>query len=186
MIKCIDRDVAALDLAELQAVQFSARQALVSIAPYLERLHSKRDDLQAFQLDGLLFYAVELVGGVLVDPALPTGFDDTAHQQRDDVERARWWNRPFIERSTWDGPYGLEASHRAGKAALAQVFPELAVRDVDECIAVLRGHWFSDWPGGVRYEVRCIDGAAPDRATNWGTFASMTEALDCAVHGWRY
>lgn len=185
MIRRIDRNLAALDLAALEIVQHSARQTLVEIAPYLERLHSGRADLQAFQLDGLLFYAVELVEGVLVDPALPAGFDDTTHQQRDDVQRARWWNRPFIERSAWEGPYGLEASHRAGQVALAQFSPALATRDVDEFIAMRRAHWFGAWPGGVRYEVRCIDGTAPDRATSWGTFATMAEALDCAVHRWR-
>lgn len=148
MIRRIDRNLAALDLAALEIVQHSARQTLVEIAPYLERLHSGRADLQAFQLDGLLFYAVELVEGVLVDPALPAGFDDTAHQQRDDVQRARWWNRPFIECSAWDGPYGLEANHCAGQAALAQLSPALAARDMDELIATRRARWFSAWPEG--------------------------------------
>lgn len=144
MIRRIDRNLAALDLAALEIVQHSARQTLVEIAPYLERLHSGRAGLQAFQLDGLLFYAVELVEGVLVDPALPAGFDDTAHQQRDDVQRARWWNRPFIECSA----YGLEANHCAGQAALAQLSPALAARDMDELIATRRARWFSAWPEG--------------------------------------
>lgn len=186
MIMRTDQDWAASDLPELQALQLSARQTLVGIAPYLERFHSGRDDLQAFQLDGLLFYAVDLIGGVLVDPALPAEFEDLAHQHRAEVQMARWWNRPFVERSTWDGSYGLEAGHRTGQAALAQIFPELAARNVEEYIAALKGLWFSDWPTGVRYEVSCFDGAAPDCVTSWGTFISMSETLDCALGGRRW
>lgn len=185
MIERTDQDWTAWDLPELQALQLSARQTLVDIAPYLERFHSGRDDLQALQVDGLRFYAVELIEGVLVDPALLAEFEDPNNQQHTEAQMARWWSRPFIERSTWDGPYGLEARHRAGQAALTQIFPELAARDVEKYIAALKGLWFSDWPDGVRYEVRCFDGAAPDCVTSWGTFALMSEALDCAMHGGR-
>ena len=40
-----------------------------------------------------------------------------------------------------------------------------------------RGHW----------EIRCLDGGAWDRSTNWGAFASLEEALQCARGGpsWR-
>jgi hypothetical protein len=186
MIARTDQDWAASGLPELQALQLSARQTLVGIAPYLERFHSGRDDLQAFQLDGLLFYAVDLIEGVLVGPALPAEFEDPDNQQHTEVQISRWWNRPFIERSIWDGPYGLEAGHRNGQAALAQILPELAVRDVEEYIAALKGFWFSDWPAGVRYEVRCFDGAAPGCVTSWGTFISMSETLDCALGGRRW
>lgn len=50
----------------LQALQLSARQTLVGIAPYLGRFHSGREGLQEFQVDGLLFYPLELIKGVLV------------------------------------------------------------------------------------------------------------------------
>jgi len=50
----------------LQALPLSARQTLIGIAPYLERFHSGREGLQEFQVDGLLFYPLELIKGVLV------------------------------------------------------------------------------------------------------------------------
>ena len=127
MIRRIDWGLAEFDLADLEAVQLSARQVLTDITPYLELLHRGRDDLQAFQLDRLLFYAVELVEGVLVDSALLPGIEGAAHQHHDEVQATRWWNRPFIVRITWDGSYGIEASHQAGQAAQAPIFPELAV-----------------------------------------------------------
>jgi hypothetical protein len=78
MIVRTDSDWTTWNHVELQALQLSARQTLVDIAPYLERFYSRRNDLQAFQLDGLLFYSVEQVDGVLVDPALPPEFQDSA------------------------------------------------------------------------------------------------------------
>ncbi|WOI75555.1 hypothetical protein R1K95_31045 [Pseudomonas aeruginosa] len=66
MIVHTDPDWSAWDLPRLQASQFSARQTLIGIAPYLERFHSGREGLQEFQVDGLLFYPLELIKGVLV------------------------------------------------------------------------------------------------------------------------
>lgn len=40
---------------KLWALQLSTRQTLLGIAPYLEHLHSGRDDLQKLQVDELLF-----------------------------------------------------------------------------------------------------------------------------------
>jgi hypothetical protein len=185
MLARTNQDWVACSLPELQALQLSAQQTLAGIAPYLERLHSGRNDLHAFQLDGLLFYAVELIEGVLVDPARPVEFEGQNNQQFTEVQLARWWSRPFVERSTWEGAYGLEARHRVGQAALAQIFPELAARDVEKHIAAVRVLWFSDWPTGVRYEVLCFNGASPDCVTSWGALSSMSEARDCALYGGR-
>jgi len=76
MITRSDQDWTTLNLPALQALQLLARKTQVDIAPYLERLHSGRNDLQTFQLDGLLFYAAELTEGVLVDPALPAELEE--------------------------------------------------------------------------------------------------------------
>lgn len=35
------------------------------------------------------------------------------------------------------------------------------------------------WPGGVRYDVRCLDGGAWDRSTWWGSFSTLDEASRC-------
>jgi len=186
MITRSDQDWTTLNLAALQALQLSARKTLVDIAPYLERLHSERHDLETFQLNGLLFYAAELTEGVLVDPALPAELEEQDTQSYAEAQISRWWQRPFIERNTWEGAYGLEVRHRAGQAALRQVFPELAKRDVEKHIAALKELWFGDWPMGVRYEVRCFDRSSPSGLTSWGTFASMPEALNCALGGGRW
>jgi hypothetical protein len=36
------------------------------------------------------------------------------------------------------------------------------------------------WPGGVRYDLRCLDGGAWDRSTCWGCFATLDEAIAAA------
>ena len=36
------------------------------------------------------------------------------------------------------------------------------------------------WPGGLRFDVYCLDGGAWDRPTVWGCFGSLEEAVSCA------
>jgi hypothetical protein len=44
----------------------------------------------------------------------------------------------------------------------------------------MRDSWFDAWPTGFRYDVRCLDGGAWDRSTNYGMFATFEEALKLA------
>jgi len=39
------------------------------------------------------------------------------------------------------------------------------------------------WKGTLRYDVRCLDGGAWDRPTCWAMFASLQEAVACALRG---
>ncbi len=50
-----------------------------------------------------------------------------------------------------------------------------------------RKQWFESWPTGKRFDVRCLDGGAWDRATVWGMFGSIEEAIECCKSGpsWR-
>lgn len=41
------------------------------------------------------------------------------------------------------------------------------------------------WKGTLRYDVCCLDGGAWDRPTCWGMFASLQEAVACALGGRR-
>ena len=43
------------------------------------------------------------------------------------------------------------------------------------------------WPQGVRFDTHCLDGGAWDRPTAWGKFATLEEAIRCALEGpvWR-
>jgi hypothetical protein len=36
------------------------------------------------------------------------------------------------------------------------------------------------WPGGLRYDVCCLDGGAWDRPTAWGWFGTLEAAIACA------
>ncbi|RZF30472.1 hypothetical protein EVC45_08330 [Paraburkholderia sp. UYCP14C] len=44
----------------------------------------------------------------------------------------------------------------------------------------------SKWPGGTRYETRCLDGGTSDGPTNWGAFATLELAVQCAKSGSRH
>lgn len=51
--------------------------------------------MKAFDVDGVLAHARDLVAGVLVDPELPRDFDDLANEQRP-PEQVFWWFRPYV------------------------------------------------------------------------------------------
>lgn len=99
------------------------------------------------------------------NPELPHNFDNTPNEARPTAHR-RWWFRPFIVAETWDEIEACARS-RADEYAAGQI----AKLPQD------RESWFSAWPDGVRYEVRCLDGGAWDRSTSWGMFGTLEEAL---------
>lgn len=87
-----------------------------------------------------------------INPELPKNFDSTPNDARP-ASHQRWWNRPYIQTST-AADLGLEGE------ALER--------------------WMDHWPSGTRYDVRCLDGGAWDRSTNWGSYATLEEALAAA------
>ncbi|MGL5303251.1 MAG: hypothetical protein ACRC9M_06575 [Aeromonas sp.] len=103
--------------------------------------------------------AQAVVDGVIINPALRPGFDDTPHEDRCELEEADWWGVPYIEIISFDLMRGTLAGEELRSAKEA---------------------WLSMWPDGNRYEVRCLDGGAWDRSTNKGAFASLSAAIAVA------
>lgn len=133
------------------------------------KLHRK------IMIDGLAFQASNQVDGILIDPKLPPRFDCTANEARP-ASHQKWWGRPYIETMTvedWDRYYAERSDEWAGQGR------EHWKND--------RPKWLAAWPGGTRYDVRCLDGGAWDRPTCWGMFATLQEAIECAKSGpnWR-
>lgn len=120
-------------------------------------------------------FADQVVDGVPVNPRLPAAFDDTANDYRPDSHR-KFWNVPFIVTETVEN---LDAFY----AGRTDDYAEGGRRIWTEG----RETWLKAWPSGTRYEVRCLDGGAWDRATSWGMFPSLDAALDVARSGpsWR-
>lgn len=87
---------------------------------------------------------------VPINPQLPDDFDCTDNRSRPG-SHLKWWNRPYIETETWKEGHSCP-----------------------------REKWFTSWPSGTRYDVRCLDGGAWDRPTCWGMFGTLEEALACA------
>lgn len=120
--------------------------------------------------------ADDLVDGVPVNPRLPEDFNSTPNE-----------DRPASHRKYWDVPYitttSAEDWERIDTAATDEYAEQRRQRWADEG----RAKWFEAWPGGTRYDVHCLDGGAWDRATSWGCFATVAEAVACSKAGpsWR-
>lgn len=114
-------------------------------------------------------FAEQIVDGIPVNPKLPDDFDYTPNEDRPDSQR-KFWHQPYIQAYTvefWDAFYAERTDQWAEEAR--RQWAEKG-----------RSEWLEFWPGGTRYDVRCLDGGAWDRSTACGWFASLAEAVACA------
>ncbi len=142
--------------------------------------------LTAYQIDGMEYHASACIDGVLINPLLPEEFDITPNDDRSDDEMALWWERPFIVVYTWhDVKLGIHRNQQRLRNEGSEY--ALPLEDVPAYVEKERVVWYGGWPNGDRFDVRCLDGGAWDRSTNWGQFATIEEALHCVAHGpaWR-
>lgn len=100
-----------------------------------------------------------------INPDLPPEFDATPNDARPESHR-QWWFRPYIV------TYRLEDWERHYATC-----PE-SIRQHWESEG--RAKWLAAFPGGTRYDVRCLDGGGWDRSTWHGSFATEAEAVACA------
>lgn len=101
--------------------------------------------------------------GICIDPCLRDYFDATPNDQREGLEVADWWDRPYIQTTSWE-----------------QMKPRNAT---PEQIEERRLKWLEHFPSGIRYDVRCLDGGAWDRSTWWGSTDTLDAALVIAKNG---
>lgn len=90
---------------------------------------------------------------ILIDPKLPRNFDDICNEDRPKSHH-RWWYRPFIETTSWE-------DRRCSNETQREI-------------------WFKEWPDGVMYQVRCLDGGAWDRSCWHGSYTTLAEAMTAA------
>lgn len=129
--------------------------------------------MQKYHIDGLEFTAASIIGGVLIEPQLPDGFWSTTRRLRP-LSHADWLYRPFVITVT------VEAlDTRFDRQILFG--DEAAVKEGQLWMAVNRQKWLSEWPGGVCYEVYCLDKNAIKKPSLWGKFKTLSDAVNCAV-----
>ena len=125
--------------------------------------------------NGVAYLAERMEQDVLINPQLPRGFDSTPNDGRP-ASHQKWWGLPYICTETVEE---MDTFYAERSDDHAQAGRKLWVDS--------RKKWLESWPSGTRYDVRCLDGGAWDRSTNWGAFATLEEALHCAHVGpaWR-
>lgn len=118
------------------------------------------------------FEAADCQDGVLIDPKLPRNFDSTANDARP-AGHTKFWEMPYIVTDTAD----------QWEAWLDAATDEYAEKRREAWNATGRAEWFKAWPSGTRFTVRCLDGGAWDRSTNYGSVPTLAEALRLAEFG---
>lgn len=121
-----------------------------------------------------------IVQGVPIDPILRSDFDMTPNDQREDLELHDWWDRPFIVTLSW-ADLNESWGEYCEKRALLGLGPEGSESGYLALQKTRKGAWLESYPGGTRYEVRCLDGGAWDRSTSKGFFDEFDNALAKAL-----
>lgn len=112
--------------------------------------------------------AERIINRVPINPRLPEHFDATANEDRP-VLHGKFWHRPYIITDTVEA---LDAFYAGRTGPYADEGRKHWIEG--------RKQWLAAWPSGTRYTVRCLDGGAWDRSTNWGSFATLEAALAVA------
>jgi len=110
-----------------------------------------------------------LVHGVPVDPVMRSDFERTPHDEREALEKEDWWDRPYVKTCSWD-EYISHSSEWESVGYSGEDPPEVYSKQ----------RWFSLWPTGTRYEVRCMNGWAWDGSTVIGIEANLDDAIGLA------
>ena len=139
------------------------------------RMEVKGRGQRFFLGNGIAYLAERMEQDVLINPLLPHGFDSTPNDGRP-VSHQKWWHVPYVVSETIEEMDAFYADRTDEHAEAGRTHWRES-----------RKKWLESWPLGTRYDVRCLDGGAWDRSTNWGAFASLEEALQCAQSGptWR-
>ncbi|MFK5949576.1 MAG: hypothetical protein QM500_12495 [Methylococcales bacterium] len=116
------------------------------------------------------------VRGIPFNPVLRVDFDQTPNDDREALETSDWWDLPYIRSCTWAN-MGDSYTAYLERVSVLKDFTPKSQTDFDLEQEEIRIRWFKSWPGGVRYEIRCLDGGAWDRSTNRGFTASLDDAL---------
>lgn len=115
----------------------------------------------------------QIVNGIAVNPALPKNFDSTPNDQRP-ASHQRWWHKPYIVTDRFEPESFEQYRERLKKIGFE---PSYTAAEWREKEAKGRASWYESFPSGTRYIVRCLDGGAWDRSTNYGIFGSLDAAI---------
>lgn len=117
--------------------------------------------------------AADCLKGVLIDPVLPERASDGPLGLTPE-ETEIWIGRPYILSSTLHEKLDLYSG------VMLSFYPiEYVDRELE---AWARKQRFL-FPDGVSYQVECLEWGVLDRPQDWGVFATLEEAVECARTG---
>jgi len=117
----------------------------------------------------------KMIDGIHVNPERPEDFGCTPNEERSAEEMDKWWEVPYVEVDGFSVPdenYQAFVERMTGYAQQVEKEAEYNAQ-----IEEWRRGWFEAYPTGYRFTVRCLDGGAWDRPTNYGCFGALADAI---------
>lgn len=133
----------------------------------------------------------EIIDGVCINPTLREDFDSTSNSSRPDLETADWWGRAYIlanKFSPADDTYKEYVERIKGyRKEYAEIIegyrggPDLIDRKQWEMdFEDSKSSFEKEFPTGIAYTVRILDGGAWDRSTWKADLSNLDEAIQLA------
>lgn len=106
--------------------------------------------------------------------------DGISNEERSREEVEKWWGVPFIVTSTFDDQVDPDYETYVEQVS---IWKNTKIKDRKTWETEREEHrknWYGFFPSGTRYWVKCLDGGAWDRPTEYEAFGSLAEAVDYA------
>lgn len=143
------------------------------------------DVVEHYKSEYRLKNQTQVVEGVPINPKQRYYFDNLSNNLRPVLEEAEWHGVPYIITFNIVDDHASETYQNRVKhltaVGMADSIP--SEEDWTEKHRVELERLKTTYPDGVLYSVRCYDGGAWDRSTNWGDATSLEAALVIAKSG---
>lgn len=114
-----------------------------------------------------------------VDPP-DAPIDGTPNEDRSPEEIDKWWGVPFIVTDTFEDIGDPDYETYVDRLS---DWPNIKITDRETWEAKraeFRKQWYEWFPSGTRYWIKCLNGGAWDRPTEYETFGTLDEAVEYA------
>jgi len=118
-----------------------------------------------------------IIDGIVIDPQLSPNFYCTDNELRDPQEIHDWWKKPYIHREFRNNKNNQSYEDYCINCQQVDEFIPEPKEKYEKSMVDWKLSWHTQWPEGIRYDVKFLDGGAWDRPTNRGSFPTLEEAL---------
>lgn len=118
--------------------------------------------------------------GILINPKVPEWMDDRALEKRSEKHMKKWLNVPYIRTEVFGKDNYSDYCERMAYTQKNDYIGNYKLKTEEEFNNIRiddKKNWLTNWPDGIRYDVRILDGGAWDRTSYKGSYKTLENAI---------